>query len=147
MYSPHRHAHTRLVALVRARVHTSTGLEGKDAKQLWISRRGCSLTASTKIGLRIHRPDGRYVLDLSVPSDRAVALELAVLGIPPLACAHPLACAALKLLHRVAMCASRRYAASRCCAVRTIPTNKGIDCGIRQPSPRTVTAGTRLGRE
>ena len=51
---------------------------------LWIGKRDCSLTASSQIqdqlGLRIHRPDGRYVLDLENYRDRAAAMELAVLA-------------------------------------------------------------------
>jgi len=60
--------------------HTLAESGGKDEKRFWISRRGCSLTASTKMVLNVHRPEGRYVLDLSDLSERGVALELAVLG-------------------------------------------------------------------
>ena len=36
--------------------------------------------------LNVHRPEGRYVLDLSDLSERGVALELAVLGMLAFAC-------------------------------------------------------------
>jgi hypothetical protein len=67
-----------LFRLLLAR-HLPLEQEG-EGKPLWIGRRDCSLTASSVMKLRVQRPDGRYVLDLSNVGDRAAALELGVLA-------------------------------------------------------------------
>ena len=67
-----------LFRLLLAR-HLPLEQEGQ-GRPLWIGRRDCSLTASSVMKLRVQRPDGRYVLDLSNVGDRAAALELGVLA-------------------------------------------------------------------
>ena len=50
------------------------------SQKLWISRRASASTASSALKLRLDRPDGIYLLDLSLVKDRALAIELAVLA-------------------------------------------------------------------